>query len=468
MRIFFALFTVFLMELFLVSCGSIVPQQPLITNETLRPAPQVTSTVKIPLEINLSPYFDLVDKSLPKTFKGNEEQCDGVSFQYYFIRKPLLFNGVNKKLSYQILGEYNIRANYCAQCSSVFGSDPFCLTPRIYVSCGVGEPLRKLEINFESEISIASNYQLKSKTKLISVKPVDPCELTFFKYDASKLIEEEMSSYLKTLESDIDDQIEKVDLLTPVSQAWKVMQESIDIPGIGHLYFQPRSVEIEPITFSKQKANININMELSPIFSSDSIFISKPSLPVLSKVPSKENFNLPLLTLLSYDSLNAIFNQEISGMVIPFKKKKIIISELKALGPVGKQLLFKVDFSGSKKGTIYLLGTPYFDQKTKEISFPDLTFDLRTHDAILKSAKWMFDKKLTDTFRNSTKFDLTEQMENGRLEIEKQLNTKIEYQKGEFVSLSGNLSSLNLSDLQVGANELRVIVNIEGNLSLKL
>jgi len=468
MRIYILVLILLSLSIFTSSCGSIVPQQPNITAETPMVIPEIKGTVKIPLEINLAPYFELAEESIPKTFRGKQEQCDGVSFQYYFIRQPINFNGSKKTLAYKIEGEYNIRANYCAQCSSVFDSDPFCLTPRIYVSCGVGEPLRKIEIDFESDLSIASNYSLKSKTILKSVKPLNPCELTFFRYDASKLIEKEMSDYLKEMEREIDDQIEKIDLLSPVSEAWKAMQEAIVVPGLGYLYFQPRAIEIEPITFDKQKVNLMVNMELSPVFSSDTLIRIKPSLPFLSKISGKENFNLPLLTLVSYDSINSILRNEISGITIPFKNKQIIISQATVIGPVGTKLLFKVDFKGSKRGTLYLLGTPTYDTQTQEISFPDLTFDIRSRDAVLKSAKWLFDKKLTESFRAKAKYNLTDQLELTRKEIEVQINNPIEYQKNQYVYLSGKLSKLKFSNIHIGVNELRVVVELEGNLSLKL
>jgi hypothetical protein len=463
------LFYLLIISIFLLhSCGSIVPQQPQITAETPLDIPNTRGIVSIPLEIDLEPYFYQADKSIPKTFRGNEEQCDGISFKYYFTREPLEFKGLYRKMSYHINGQYNIRANYCAQCSSIFGSDPFCLTPRIYVSCGVGEPLRKIGIDFESELSISSNYILKSTTQLMGVKTVDPCELSFFHYDASKLIEDEMSEYLKEMERVIDDQIENIDLKTPIDEAWSAMQKVISVPNLGYLYFQPRAIGIEPIIFDQLKANVIINIELSPVFSSDTIVSLKQSLPFLSKISSKETFNLPLLTLVSFDSINAILKKEVLGTTIPFKKKLISITEAIALGPVGTQLLFKVKFIGSKKGTIYLLGTPTYNSKNQEISFPDLTFDIRSRDAILKSAKWLFDKRLTELFRSKAKYNLSNQIEKARLEIDKQLNTSIEFKKNQYIHLSGNLEKLNFYNLHIGPKELRVIIDLEGNLSLKL
>jgi hypothetical protein len=468
MRKFQVVFLLIIGFILLSACGSIVPKQPSITDETPLQIPETRGSIRIPLEINLQPYFELADKSIDKTFQGKVEQCDGVSFQYYFKRKPLEFNGTKQTLAYKINGEYNIRANYCAQCSSVFGSDPFCLTPRIYVSCGVGEPLRKIAIDFQSDLSIESNYLLNSKTRLAKVETMDPCELTFLKYDASQLIEKEMTAYLQTMEKEIDGQIRKVDLKTPINQAWAAMQEAMKIPNLGYLYFQPKAIEIEPISFKNQTAKVIVNMELSLLISTNPVEKPKQNLPFLSRVKSEDEFNLPLLTLASYDSINSILKKEVAGLIIPFKKKKIIVTEAEALGPVGKQLLFKVKFTGSKKGTIYLLGTPTYDGTKQEISFPDLTFDIRSKDALLKSAKWLFDKKLTDAFRAKAKYDLSDQIEKARKEIEKELNTSIEYSKGQKVFLSGKLNQLNFSNLQVGPNELRIVIDLSGNLSLKL
>ena len=40
------------------------------------------------------------------------------------------------------------------------------------------------------------------------------------KNKASKLIKDEMSAYLKEMEQVIDDQIEKVDIKSPINEAW--------------------------------------------------------------------------------------------------------------------------------------------------------------------------------------------------------------------------------------------------------
>ena len=156
------------------------------------------------------------------------------------------------------------------------------------------------------------------------------------------------------------------------------------------------------------------------------------------------------------------------NLVIPYKKKKIIITSAKALGPVGSKLLFEVIFTGSKKGKLYLIGTPTYDPNTHVISFPDLEFDIRSRDAILKSAKWLFDKKLTTLLREKALYDLTEQLELARKEIETQLNTPMEISKGQFAYFNGKLTHFNISTINIGTLGIQLIVDLSGNLSIKL
>lgn len=457
-----------LLLIVLHACGSIVPQQPQITATTPLEIPARTGAVKLPIEIDLAPYLNIVEKDLPKTFTGSEDNCDGVSFKYYFKREPIVFSGNQSTMAYNVNGEYNIRANYCAKCGEAFGSGPFCLTPRVYVSCGVGEPLRRIQIGFESKISIESNYLLKSKTSLTKTKVIDPCELSFIRYDASKIIEKEITAVLEDMEDEIDAQIQSVDLKTPISDVWNALQTSIPIEGMGYLNFRPQEIDVEPIKFKDQTGFITVNLVLSPVFSTDSIAEPKKNLPFLTKIKSKKEFEIPLLTLASYSSINTILDENVRAMVIPYKRKKIIIESAKVLGPVGNRLLFEVQFSGSKKGRLYVLGTPTYDQKTRIISFPDMEFDIRSKDALLKSAKWLFDKKITNILREKAVYDLTAQIETTRLEIEKQLNTPMEFAKGQFVYLSGEMKDINISSIEVGANEIRLIADLRGKLSIKL
>ena len=77
-------------------------------------------------------------------------------------------------------------------------------------------------------------------------------------------------------------------------------------------------------------------------------------------------------------------------------------------------------------------------------------------------------KKLTEALRSKAQYDLSEQMELARVEIEKQLNTPLEISKGEYAYFKGNLMDFNISAIQLGPREIQIILDLYGNLSIKL
>jgi hypothetical protein len=460
--------SLFILVLILTSCGSIIPVAPVIRASSPTIPPSVSGVVKIPLELDLTPYFREADKALDQQFSGKEEQCKGVSFQYKFKRDPLVFSGKEATLTSTIQGAYSIKANYCAQCTEIFGSDPFCITPRIYVSCGDDEPMRRISILFDSQLKLMTNYQLISQTKLKKVNIIDPCQFTFLNYDASKLIENEMTNFLRKSEKEIDHEISKLDLKTPLSEVWKAIQSPISIEPYGFLYFRPDAVGLADLEFKDNKVLANLEMSVSPLFSTNPLSLNQPNLPPLRNLGSKDEFNLPVLTLASYDSLNSALSANLVGIIIPFKKKGIVIQSAEIIGPVDSKILMKATFLGSKKGTLYLLGTPVYDTATQMITFPDLEFDIQTKDALLKSAKWLFDKKVTDLLREKAKYAIGKELDENRKNIEKSLNQKIDLGAGKKANLKGKLNKLELLDIQVGSAGLELNFSIKGKLSLSL
>ena len=86
----------------ITSCKTIQPVQP---NQLVLNKPQleqVESSVTLPIKLNLKPYFSQVEKSLDLTFKGQDQQCEGISYDYYFERSPIEFSTSKLALNYEV------------------------------------------------------------------------------------------------------------------------------------------------------------------------------------------------------------------------------------------------------------------------------------------------------------------------------------------------------------------------------
>ena len=448
----------------LAACGTIKPGAPEIAITDIRMPEQPNSIIKIPIKINLAPYFKATNESVPTKFTGSEKTCEGVSYSYKFYRQPISFAGKGSKLHFAVDGTYSLRLNYCPQCTGLFSDEGHCLIPRIYASCGVNEPLRKIHVAYSLKLDVSEDYKLVPKTKLTKVKALSPCEITVFNYNATKTLEEEIEIALKDLEKDIDDEIGAADIKTEMITTWKLLSEPIYLEGYGFLDIQPSSISLSAIKFKGDSTYFNAILEAKPIIRTE--IVTKPfkKLPNLSKYKNREGFDITMDVVASYDSLSSLLTKKIMGTKIVVKGNEIIFGAISIHGAHNKSIHLKVDFEGKKKGTLYLTGTPQFDETNQHISFPDLAFDLKTKNALLKSAKWLFNKKITETIRASASIDLNPYLDT----LKKSLNNSMNIELDEGVFLKGKINKALINFIHPAQNQLHLRIHSTGRLELRL
>lgn len=461
MKLFTFAFTVVLLS----SCATIQPEAPEIIVKTTPVLVQPSSTIVVPVKIDLTPYFKETDQSIPKKFTGKEENCEGVSYSYVFQREPIVFKGSGKALQFDVDGKYSLKISYCVQCTDLFSDKSNCITPRVHVSCGTnGESMRKVEVGYTTEIKMSPDFKLKASTDLRKFKTIDPCEISAFKYDATATLKKEVTKVLKGLEKDIDQQIGAVDLKSEAEKAWKILAEPISLGKFGYFHANPTKIGFDDLKFNGNYATANLSLSLSPKLTTNSQAVKTVPLPRLSEVPDSNGFNITLDVVATYDSLSKILTGELKGKEIDLKGKKVIFESVDIYGASNQQVSLKIGFSGKKKGTFYLIGTPHFDQATQSISFPDLEFDIKSKSALLKSAKWLFSDKITNVLRQYSTVDLHPHLKSIQQIMEKQLNTTLE----QGITLKGKISKFSMIGIYPNDATLILRVNSTGLLELTM
>ena len=460
--------SIILLSIFLVllaSCGSIKPVPPqVIVDEDFEMPEAETSIIKVPIKINLKPYFDATNDELDKVFRGNEQQCEGVSFSYLFKRSPIKFKGTGTKLNFDVDGKYSLKINYCPSCSDFLASEPYCLTTRVHVSCGVDEPMRKVHLGYTTEIGVTKNYKLKSTTKLKTVKAKSPCKISVFNYDATSRLEDELRIALKDVEKDIDKEISAISLRPEIQETWDILSESRDIDGYGFLELNPQQISMGKIKYLGDTAYFNAILHAKPVI------LSKPSgkkpkkLPYLKPYKERDGFDVTMDIFTNYDSLTSMLTSGLGGMELDLKGKKVIFDTVSVFGASNHQLHLRVVFSGTKSGILYLTCTPVFVADSQHISFPDLTYDLETKSALLNGAKWLFDKKITSTLREYSSMDLEPYLDTLRTELDKSLNMELD----KDVYMSGKVKKVFIKHIQPETDQLHIRVHSLGNIAIKM
>jgi hypothetical protein len=221
---------------------------------------------------------------------------------------------------------------------------------------------------------------------------------------------------------------------------------------------------LSTINFDDKKAKLQINLAFQPVVTTHDPGNSSSPLPKLSEYKQGNGFEIHLDLISTYDSLTSILSREINGKSIEIKKNLIIFDSVGVESAAGSKLNIWVKFSGKKKGKLYLVGTPTFNSIEQIISFPDLEFDIKTKNALLKSAEWMFNPKITELIRQQAKFDLKPHLESMKGELNKEINREIT----TGIYLKGNLDEVNIDSIFPLGEQLVVRAFASGKLSLKM
>ncbi len=446
------------------SCKMVKTSAPEAKNIEIPSIKQSTSNLNLPITIDLTPYLKDTEKSVPQKFNGKEENCSGVSYSYRFERNPILFDGQGPYLTYTVNGKYALNLNYCPECTHLFDNNGSCVIPRMYASCGINEPMRRVSVAYATKVDITKDYKLKSTTQLTRFETIDPCEITVFKYDATTQLKKEVTGALKKLEKEIDATISEVDIYSSVEEVWNSISKPQSLGSYGFLNIRPQQISLGSVLFDKKTAHLNLNLTFEPVITTSKKESVTIPLPPLAEHKKSNGFEIYLDIEADYDSITKLISKEICGKTVEIKKNKIQFDALGIASTAGKQLNLWVKFSGKKKGTLYLVGTPTFDEENQIISFPDLEFDLHTKNALLKSAEWLFSRKITDAVRNAAIIDL-------KPELSKMIDTLNNGMNGtvnEVIELKSKITDLRIIAIYPDFDQLIIRTSAKGNASISL
>jgi hypothetical protein len=450
--------------LLVTACKSIEPTVPQNSVKPIPPLVPEVSNVSIPIEIDLKTYLNDAEKSLPKSFSGKNEQCEGLSTSYYFTREKINFKGSGNAMSYSVNGALKLKLNYCPKCQYLLDEKGSCVIPRVYLSCGDDEPMRRFTLDYSTNIKVGSDYTFNTSTSLKKFQLLDPCQMTIANIDVTSDVEKEIKKQLVGLQSEIDKQFKAIDIKSSAKEAWDLLQDPNLVPGYGYLNLNPSSLALSDIKLVDKKATLGLSIDISPSFTTEKPVVNKLSLPILGSSTKSSGLNFGLDVVLSYDSLTSFVRQSFVGQIFEVKRKKIKVDDIQVSGSKDNRIVLKTTISGSKKGTIYLLAQPVLNDSLKRMELRNVDFDVETKSLLMKSAKWFFNSKIIDLIEKNGNFDYTSMVEDMKTEVNNSLNQEIS--KG--VKMNGAINSIELKQLYYTTSHLVLRARLSGNLKLIL
>ncbi|WP_448699219.1 DUF4403 family protein [Mucilaginibacter sp. AW1-3] len=448
----------------LYSCKTLQPLAPATGVAAIPNIVQPMSNIEVPVTVDLKSYFVQAENSVPNKYSDNQQPCQGLRYSYTFTRTPFTITGSNNVVNLKFTGSYGFTASYCPKCATILNSGPQCLTPVVSAQCGVGEPLRRMEISYQTTFSVLPDYHLRSKTLLYPApRPIDRCNVFLGNIDVTDRLIGYLTDPLNDLGKQVDAKIAAYNVKPMIELLWKNIASEFKIPDVGYLYVNPQAVRLSSFNLNGPLLNFSIGLSAKPVVTTASIAQPVKPLPNLSTYVPAKGFNVYLDLVENYQHLTNMANQQVMGQKIPVAGKVFIVDSTKIYG-LGTKVAIKVYFSGSNNGVIYMVGTPSYDAVKHELSFPDLSFDLQTRAWMLKAANWMFNGKITDGIRQKAIYNFTKFLADSKVQLQNQLSRDL----GNNIHSNVTVQDMDIQAIFPTSEKLVVRTLINGQVKVKV
>jgi len=241
-----------------------------------------------------------------------------------------------------------------------------------------------------------SNPVIKISSLSIPIKPAADLILTVMKGSLGKIVDKAVRSNL--------------DLRKILDPLWVTIQKPMLLNDSLKLWLQ---LSPGTITMSQLRGyNGCIVSSIGITTVAETFWGDKPATDTILALPDLHitdtvltGFVLNLYSEMPYIQAQNLARQLLCNQAFDIDGKKISIDNLWLNGDSGL-IRIDADLSGAFKGSVSLIGQPYLDTATRVFSLEYVSFDMKTRNVLLATAKWMLNGFLQKKVAEALKFPL--------------------------------------------------------------
>jgi len=449
------------------ACSSkIIPDKPSLSKTDFRMDSLPESEINVPIQVSLKPIYSLAERTVDTVFTSPnwpdgwvQDACD-TKYKYTFRRGPLQMKASGAALNLAFTGYYRIigSTRVCVNGTALSPWTPAC-------RCGYSEGERKVNIGFQNSVLVMPDLKAKLAIKRLEPQPVDKCTVCFWGQDITNDVMNGLKEELDAAKANMEKSFGIYDLRPRLQQVWDQLNKVYDLYGLGWLQINPSKIRVNNLSTKNDSLNINISLAAKPIISFEKPPEHLTTVPNLSDYNSESGFNIFLDAILNYDSLSNIVTQQLKDKRFDLTSSKyIIIKGCTLYGMDNENLIIRVNFEGSETGLFYLTGKPTYHIMTKTIELNNLDFDIRSKNMLLKTAAWMFNRRIVNELKKYASFDLSSYIDSAIVRANQQLNK--EWTRG--IQTAGKMNEVRIASIYALRDHLIIRSNYTGSLTVKV
>jgi hypothetical protein len=384
---------------------------------------------------------------------------------YTFRRGPLQLQSSGDQVKLVFTGYYQLAGSQ-RLCTGT-GSEQTALTPwSPPCTCGLKEGERKVQVGFSARFGLNSDYTVRSEIVPMNPVPLDKCTVCFWGQDITPLVMKRLKSQLDEAGRAMEDTLAARSLRPRLQQVWTALCQAYPLYQIGYLKLNPEKIRISRLFAAKDTLYLSLGISARPVVSQVRSESIQTLLPEISDFSLRRGFHIYSDAMADYDSLSLLLNTRMRKKRIDLEKlgKYMIIENFTIYGADREKLILKVDFSGSEQGTLYLSGKPVYQENSKTLNIEDLDYDINTRDVLVKTAGWLFNRKILQALQPYSSFELG----NYEKQLLDLINTKLNGELYPGVTVNGRVEQISLMKIYTFKDKLVVRFRSSGELSASL
>ena len=426
------------------------------------------STIRSEVRYDLEPALAALDRAVPRTFGDLTKRLDvpsnkRVHVAFSATRAPFRTWFDGKKLTVSTLVEYEGRGWY---------KPP--IGPEVGTACGTGGvPRPRAYVRLVSTIALSPQWALTPRTRVEAVEPFstderDKCRVTVFRVDVTERVMAATRSALEQQLRTLDRDIAALKAKARFERWWRDISRPIRLADSVWFTINPSDVGLAGIRSDSGAVVAGLQLHARPRIHTgnrpNDFDLFTPLPPLARADTGRQGLTVTLDGAVDYGVASGLLQRVLAGKAIPIRDRTLTIESVELLGIGAGRVALGVRFRGDVAGHVYLTGTPRYDAAADQLLVPDLAFDLRTSDRLVRGFAWLKDDAIRDFLRDKARFPVSGQLDRLRQLAERGMNRDL----APGVRLVGSLERAKAVDVRATRSALKVRAEAAGTARLEI
>ncbi len=438
------------------------------TFETAAPEPEVPleeSGIEIPITVQLDPILRKVEEKVPLELNSKGWETVGTSpvgdvgVKYRVWRGPLHLAAAGNKVTTTVRLYYSLAVAHKLK-AGIFGGGGSAWMQ--FGQCGNGgEAPREAVFRMETALDWASDWKVRSKTRLLPNLYPNSCGVTALKFDITSAVDAKIRPRLEEAAKLIDERIPSMaDLKNTAEEAWKKMQTPLQVEKDVWLLLNPREIHVTGIEGFDGQLVTGIGITGIPVLAAGKM--PKPNILMLPELKTGSKgggtFNVALKATLDFDAAAEQLFRHLSEKAVVMGTHRVSITGV-SIYPSKERCVIQLGLKGDVNGTIYFMGKPVYDEEKGLLYLAKLDYTLETENVLHTAAEWFLHDDFRNELRKKTQWRMDAGLKDTKVKIEQALNITLD----EHTTLRADVKELYVRRFFMGQKGFQADIVAQGS-----